>query len=513
MQSKNRVAFNTLVMYAKSFITIGFSLYSTRLVLNLLGVDDYGAFNLIYGIVAMLAFFSTTVSVSIQRYMSNAIGMHDQQRLADIYRVGIQFSFLLSLFVVILIETLAFFFFDYLNILPERIFASKMVLHCFVLSTFISVISIPYEAAIVAHEDLFVISLIYILDAFLKFGVAIFLIYVHYDKLITYGILIALIYIIATLIKRIYCKRQYKETRIKGKQSKQLFGEIVRFSSWTSLESLSAIFVIQWVAVMLNLFGGTVANAAYGIANQINGQMLFFSVTLLTAINPQIMKSEGGGDRERTIRLSLFACKISFFLLAFFSIPLIIEMPYVLDLWLKNVPENTVLFCRIILCSTLISQLTYGLQSGIQAVGKIRNYQITLFWIKIAVSLLIFVLLKNGLPVYLAVVTFVVTEVMSMIIRMKFAGNIMNINVTVFFINILVRLVGSFFIIYSICAGFSFFIPEGFIRLIITSIASIVSSLLLLKWVIMTSQEYRQIQDVLFAFIAKMKTLVSKAET
>ncbi|MDR1980924.1 MAG: hypothetical protein LBQ39_04785 [Tannerellaceae bacterium] len=510
IQAGSKVAFNTFAMYTKVVITVGVTLYSTRIILNELGEDDFGAFNLIAGVVGMLAFFNGAVCVSIQRYMSQAMGMNDKERFYDIFRISVRLGFLLGILMVIVIETLVFFFFDQLNIAPDRIFASKMVLHCIVLSTFFSIISIPYEANIFAHEDMFLISLIFILESFLKLGVAIYLIYSPFDKLIVYGLLIAAIYMNSTVLKRFYCRYKYDEhkVKIKKKQDRRFFVEIAKFAGWTSVEPLSRILSTQVIAVILNLFGGTVVNAAYGIANQVNGQMVYFSSTFLSAINPQIMKSEGQSDRERTVRLSLLACKISFLLLSFFTIPLIIEMPYVLDLWLKNVPGNTVLFCRIILFSTLISQLTYGLQSGIQAVGRIRNYQMISGIIKLLVLLVTFILFKSGWALHIVIFTFIFVEVINLVIRSQFAIHLLGINGKRLFIDVLLKPVLAFLIIFALSQLSVYIVADGFIRLMTTTALSSFTLLLAIKFIILNKDEYQKVKNIWLDFIKRIRDML-----
>ncbi|MDR0873165.1 MAG: MATE family efflux transporter [Prevotellaceae bacterium] len=505
MQAGTKVAFNTSMMYVKVVVTIGITLYSTRLILSQLGESDFGVFNLIAGIVGMLAFFNAAVCVSIQRYMSQSIGMNDNERLVDVYKIAIKLSLLLGILMFIGIEILGYFFFDKLNIATDRMFASKIVFHFIALSTFFSVISIVYEAAIIAHEDMFLLSLSYILDTFLKLGVAIYLVYSPFDKLIVYGILIALICISSTIIKRLFCRYKYDESKIKTKKNldKQLFFEIAKFSGWTSVYPLTGIFCIQGFAVILNMFGGTVVNAAYGIANQVNGQLAYFSATLLTAIEPQIIKSEGSGNRERTIKLSQFACKISFSLLSFFSIPLIIEMPYVLNLWLENVPENTVLFCRLILVSTLISQLTYGLQSGIQAVGKIKNYHIVLGVVKVLSVFFVFLFLKNGYPMYVVVVSLVAIEVINTVIRLMFSFKLLDINKKNHILTMLFKLIFSFIIVYVLLQFPLHFIQESFLRIVIITMLSSSFLLIVFRFIVWDKYECQQIKKVLLSFYEK----------
>jgi Na+-driven multidrug efflux pump len=505
MNTANRVAFNTFAMYAKVLITVGITLYSTRLVLDQLGAEDLGTYNLVAGIVGMLAFFQVAMRTSMQRYMSHAIGMNDKNRLQHIFYIAKRLGLLLGLSLVVVIELAGFFFFSYLNIASDRIFATQVVFHFVVLSTFFSIISLPFDSAIVAHENIFVISIIYILESILKFAVAIYLVYSPFDKLIVYGILVAGVYILSFFFKWLYCRLKYEESRGEiGKIDKSLSAKIAKFSGWSIFEPLSSMSSVQGMAVILNLYAGTVINSAYGIANQVNGQLYFFSSSVLASMNPQIMKSEGGGERERMVRLSLFTCKLSFFLLAFFSIPLLIEMPYILQLWLKNVPENTMLFCRIILICTLLSQTTYALQSGIIAIGKIGKYQTAIGISKLLALPIGFCILKMGAPVYAAVFSFVIVEIINTIIRWQIARKLMNFSGQDFLNHVVFRLLLSLMIVGAISTSVLMFMPESFMRLIIVIVISGISLLLSLKLLILNKEEYKQVVNVLKNILKKL---------
>jgi Na+-driven multidrug efflux pump len=513
MNTASRVAFNTFAMYAKVIITVGITLYSTRLVLDQLGAEDLGAYNLVAGIVGMLAFLQVAMRNSTQRYMSHAIGLNDKNRLQHVFCIAKRFGLLLGISLVVVIEIAGLFFFSYLNIAPDRFFAARVVFHFVVLTIFFSIISLPFDSAIVAHEDIFVISIIYAVEATLKLAVAVYLIYSPFDKLIVYGILVAGVYILSFFIKWVYCRLKYEESKRKDeKLNKSLFAEIAKFSGWSIFEPLSALFSVQGMSVILNLFAGTVINAAYGIANQVNGQLHFFSTSLWTAMNPQIMKSEGSENRARTVRLSLFTCKLSFFLLAFFSIPVLIEMPYILQLWLKNVPENTVLFCRIILICSLLSQTTGALQSGILAIGKIKKYQTAIGISKLLVLPVGFCVLKMGAPIYAAVFSFVIVEIINTIIRLQIAGKLMEFNRKHFLNHVVFRLLLSFMLAGTISASVFIFMPESFVRLIVVIVVSSISLLLLLKLLILDKDEYRQITDVLLKNILRKYFKIKERE-
>ena len=502
MQTSQKVAFNTFVMYTKVLVTVGVSLYSTRLILCELGAEDFGIFNLIAGIVGMLAFLNTSVSLATQRYLAYTLGERDREHYEAVYCAAKKNGLYLGFLLLIIIEILGLFFLNKLNYAPERDVAVQIVFHCMVLSTFFSVWAIPYEAAIIANEDIYVISIIYIIESLLKLGIAMYLIYTPFDKLIVYGVLLVFVYISTNIYKKYYC-RKYGVCSSVRSNNKGILKEMAKFSGWTSIEPLSTLFSVQGMAVLLNLFGGAVVNAAYGIANQVCGQMNYFSASLLSSITPQIIKSEGMNDRVRTIRLSKFACKLSFWLLSFFSVPLIIEMPFILRLWLTEVPEYTVLFCRLVLFSFIISQLAFALQSSISAVGKIKNYQISIGVIKLIVLPTTYILLKLGMPIYIAVLAFVVMELLNSLVRIFFAHKLLRLNVKDFLFSVTIRLLCSFAIIIGVLYCIKGFFYLGFHRLVIITVLNSALWIVLLKTLILTKDEFAKIKNVLISFCLK----------
>jgi len=252
-------------------------------------------------------------------------------------------------------------------------------------------------------------------------------------------------------------------------------------------------------------------NAAYGITTLVSSQMNYFATSLISAINPQIMRSEGMDNRERTVRLSLFACQISFFLLAFFSVPLIVEMPYVLQLWLKDVPDYTVLFCRLILISLLIAQLTYGLQSGVMSIGKIRKYQTAVCIIKLLALPIVYILLKMHFPLSVAVISFIFVETIIFVVRLYYAKKLLNINLKYYFANVFSRLVAACLTVFVLLVGLVYIWNEqSFLRLCLIALVSSIVFFILLKYLIFNREQYNLLISVVKGFIDKIKTVTKK---
>jgi O-antigen/teichoic acid export membrane protein len=424
-----RVVFNTGILYAKMLITMGISLYSVRLVLEVLGASDYGIFNLIAGVIAMLSFLNTAMTVSTQRYLSYHQGTGDFDMQKKIFINSWVLHILIGLIVIVLLVAFSPLFFDgFLNIPADRISSAKVVYYFMTVSVFFTIIAVPFTASLNAHENMLWIAIVMIIESVLKLLIALSLGYFgQTERLIVYGLLMAGITIVSFALYALFCLKWYNECSVKiYKIDKPLIKELSGFVGWNLFGTFAAVGRNQGLAILLNVFFGAIVNAAYGIANQVASQVQFFSGTMLRALNPQIMKSEGMNDRPRMLRLSMTASKFGFFLVAIFAIPCIFEMPTILKLWLKNVPENTVVFCDLILIGTLFAQLTIGLQTAFQTVGKIKKYQIVVGGLIILNVPIGYLLLKFNLPPYIVFVSYVVLEIIASVIRLfllkKIAG-------------------------------------------------------------------------------------------
>jgi O-antigen/teichoic acid export membrane protein len=442
MQAGKKVIMNTGFLYGKMIISIGIALYSTRLVLSALGATDYGIFNLVGGVIAMLAFLNGSMGTSTQRYISIYLGKRDIRQLSLVFKTSVRMHLVIGLLIVLILEIAGLFLFDgFLNLPEERTLAAKIVFHFMVFSTFFSINAVPYDATINAHEDLLFDALTGVVESFAKLGIAIWLTYSDFDRLILYSFLIALLTVISRLVKSFYCYRKYDECRIKNKDKVEmtLYKEMYSFAGWNLFGSLAKLGRTQGISIILNLFFGTVINAAYGIANQVAGQMNNFSVMMLKAINPQIMKSEGANDRQRMLKLSISASKFSFLLLAFFAIPCIFEMKAILNLWLKEVPEYTIVFCNLILIAMLTNQLTIGLQSAVLSTGRIKQYSIvvsSLFLLNLPIA---YYLLSLGLAPYSVLISYIIIEILACGARIIFLKYLAGMSISAYVQDVLIK--------------------------------------------------------------------------
>ena len=469
-------------MYGKMLITVVITLYTTRLVLNALGVVDFGIYNLVAGLVAMLSFLNAAMTTSTQRFLSFYYGKGCFEKQKIIFSNSLLLHLLLAIILIIFIECIGLFLFDgFLNIPSTRISVAKNIYHFMAISVGLSVISVPFVASINAHENMFWIAFVNIIEVLLKLIVALLLYngIIHIDNLIFYSLTTVLIGGISFILYSVFCLKRYKECSLKGlnKVDKVQILELSSFAGWNLFGALCGVGRTQGIAVVLNVFLGATLNAAYGIANQIVAQLNFFSVTMLRAINPQIMKSEGMDNRKRMIKLATMASKFGYLLLAIIAIPAIFEMETILRLWLQKVPNNTVIFCRLILVGSMIGQLTVGLQSAIQATGKVRIYQVvvgSLILLNIPFAIL---LLKLGFPAYSVLISYVFIEILACITRVLFVKMQINMSIKFYISRVFVRILFPTIVSIFFSASCFYFIHLENFRFIVTFMISSIAFL------------------------------------
>ena len=474
MDHTQKVMFNSIILYTKIIITMLISLVSVPLILKALGKSDYGLYNLIAGVISMLSFLNSSMSITTQRYLSVAIGGNNKDKLNIIYNVSLVLHLVVGLIIVLIFEICYLFLFNgFLNIEPERIYAAKIIYQFIVVSTFSTIISVPFGAVMNAKENMLAFSIIAIIDSVLKLILAFYLSRCPFDRLIVYGGCIALISFMNVIFNQIYVRIKYKEFSIHLIKyfDKDYFLKMLGFSGWNTMGAVAMIGRNQGIAVIFNLFCGTVANAAYGIANQINGVLGYFSSTFQRALNPQLMQSEGMNNKSRLIKISLISSKYSVWVVALFAIPLIIEMPFVLKLWLKDVPEYTLRLSQLILVLAIVYQFSVGLMSSIQAVGKIKNYFITMSILILLNLPICYFILKEGLPLHYCIIVFIIIEFISLITRLFMAQKIVGIKF-IDFVNKVVKpnllciIAGMFLSI-----PFHYILNESFLRIVIVSLS------------------------------------------
>ncbi len=388
-------------MYARMGITMFISLYTTRLILNALGAEDFGIFNVVGGAIAMMGFLNAAMTAATQRFMSYAEGEGKIEKQKSIFNVAIVLHFFIAIVLGIVLLIAGYFFFNSILTIPEeRMYAAKLIYYFMIVSTMLTVMTVPYQAVLNAHENMLYFAIVGVIESLLKLAVALIVVNTILDKLIMYGVLMAGISLTVMLIMRVYTHKHYSECVYAPRKywDKDLMKEMTSFAGWSLFGSSSGIISGYGTNIILNNFFGPVLNAANGICGQLNGQLMAFSNNMMKAVNPVIVKSEGQGNRNQMFKVTFTAGKLSVLLYSFFAIPFILETSFILKLWLKEVPPYTEIFLQLMFIQVLIEEITMPLGTSISAIGKIKQYNIIVSIILYSEIFLLFLAYIIGFP-------------------------------------------------------------------------------------------------------------------
>lgn len=475
MKASNRMALNTIVMYVRLAITMVVTLISSRWILLALGTEDFGIYNLVAGLLAMLMFLNMTMATASQRFMSYAQGKNDPMLIKDSFYYSCILHFIVGIVIVACIEIIGEIMLRTVLIVPKgKENLAFFCLHSLTISTFFTVISVPYRALLISHENIIFIAIVEIITAFLKLFGAIILLNYMGSRLKLYAVIMTAIPIITVFVYRLFCHAKYAETRFQLHKITDftLFRSISSYAGWNLIGSISSLLRTQGVSMLLNSFYGVTMNAAYGIASQVKGQVDHFSQSIVTSTRPQIVKSEGMGNRKRMHDLCAITCKLTFLLLSMLCIPLIIEMPYVLRLWLKNVPDYAVDFTALILLNSMIFQFGIGVSMAIESVGKIKTLQIVVGGLHFIVLPIGYIMLRMGMMPSSIFVMICFEEVIGVFLRLYISKKITGLDICGFIKNAIIPSVAVAIILYISLHWLQQYIEEGFVRLAIMCIIS-----------------------------------------
>lgn len=436
-QNNKRIAKNTLLLYVRMLFMMAISLYTSRVILNTLGVEDYGIYNVVGGIVAMFGFINGSMSSATQRYITFALGKGNFENLQKVFSTALQIHILISVLIIILGETVGLWFmYEKMQIPTDRINAAFWVLQCSIASTVIMILSVPYNADIIAHEKMSAFAYISIIEAILKLIIVYLLLISPFDKLIFYALLILAVQLLIRFCYSSYCNKHFSESRYRKVWDKLLFKEMTSFAGWSMFGNLSAVLYGQGLNMLLNVFFGPVVNAARAIAVQVQNAIQQFVGNFQMALNPQITKTYAKGELDEMHKLMFRSARFSFYLLFLLSLPILFETDFVLKIWLKTVPENTVIFLRIIICISLIYTLSNPLIVANQATGKVKKYQAVCGSILLLILPISYICLKYGLPAYSVFIVHFVMEAIAQLARMIMLRPLIGIKLRDYFTNV-----------------------------------------------------------------------------
>lgn len=393
-------------------ITMVVSLYTSRVILNALGVDDYGIYNVVGGIVGMFSILSGSLSASISRFITFELGKGDTKRLKTVFSTGVNIQLMLGVIVLLVAETIGLWFLNNKMVIPEsRLLVSNWVYHLSLITFVVNLISIPYNAAIIAHEKMGIFAYISILEVVGKLLISYLVVISPIDKLVFYALLMTLLSIFIRFIYGRYCSKHFEECTYHFVFDKKLLRQMFGFAGWNFIGASSGILRDQGGSILINLFSGPAVNAARAIALQVNAAIYGFASNFMTALNPQITKSYASGDHDYLMKLLFQGSRLSFYLLLLISLPILINTDYILQLWLSVVPEHTVYFVQLALILGISESISNPLVTAMLATGNIRNYQILIGSLQILNFPLSYVFLKLGCaPEVVTIIAIIISQ-------------------------------------------------------------------------------------------------------
>jgi O-antigen/teichoic acid export membrane protein len=451
-------------------LTMLVSLYTVRVVLNTLGVMDYGIYNVVAGIVVMFSFLSNTMASASQRFFAFELGRNDDLQLKRTFSITITIYAFIAILVLVLAETIGLWFLNSQMILPaQRMEAVNWVYQLSIFSFLITILTIPYKAVIVAHENMKIFAYLSILEVLLKLLIVYVLLMFPFDKLIFYSFLMFVITFFITMIYRSICKHQYKECSYQFYWNRSLCFSLMSYSGWNLFGASASIINNQGINILLNMFFGPVVNAARGIAYQVSGAVNQFVSNFVTAVNPQITKYYAAGQNKQMMNLVYNSSKFSFFLLFVLSMPFLLETKYVFTLWLKEVPEYVELFTRLVIIAALIDSLSNALVTTALATGKIKNYQIIVGGVLLLNLPVSFCFLKFGFQPQTTMYITISISIFCLFLRLWMLKSMVNLSIKEYIGKVLIVVISVSIVSYLIPLCLVFQLNESFAHFIIIS--------------------------------------------
>ena len=488
--NNKRIAKNTLLLYVRMLFGMLVSLYTSRVILQTLGVEDYGVYNVVGGVITMFTFLNGAMSSATSRYITFEIGKGNMEQLKKVFSTALQIHATIALLIVILGETLGLWFLMNELVIPEgRMDAAMWVYQCSIVSCVVGIMSVPYNADIIAHEKMSAFAYISVLEIMLKLAIVYLLVVLPFDKLKVYAVLVLMVGLLIRYIYTRYCHKHFEESHYIHRIDKSLLKEMSSFAGWSFWGNLAGILYTQGLNMMLNIFFGPVVNAARGIATQIQSVVTQFVTNFQMALNPQITKTYASGELDKMHSLIFRSARFSFMLLFFLSLPIMLETNYILTLWLGIVPENTGIFARIIIGISLIYTIANPCVIANQATGKVKVYQAVVGGLLLLILPISYIVLKMGAPAYSVFIVHFCVESVAQFARMYMLRNMIDLPLWSYVKNIYLPIMGV--VLLSVVLPLLVYnnMQEGIIRLLAVGMTCVVSVAMTSLFIGMTRNE------------------------
>jgi O-antigen/teichoic acid export membrane protein len=503
--SSKRIAKNTLLLYFRMLFTMTVSLYTSRVILNILGVSDFGIYNIVGGIVILFSFLNNAMSSATQRFLNFEIGKNDLEQLRKVFCISMNVHVSIAFIVVVLAETIGLWFVNtQLNLPLDRMSAVNWVYQFSVLTFIINIIQVPYNATIISHERMSFYAYISIIEVSLKLSVVFLLQYFGSDKLKLYSVLISVVALIIIIIYRIYCTKKFESSKYYFFSDSSLYKQLLSFSGWSLFGSAANIGKYQVINVLLNIFCGVVVNATLGITNQVTVALNSFVSNFQLAFNPQIVKSYAANEKEYLMKLIFQTSKYSYYLLFILSFPILLNTDYILKLWLKTVPEYTLEFCQLSIIYLLIESISGPLWMSVQATGKIKNYQIAISSVLLLNIPFSYILLKLNYVPYSILWVNIGIGLIALITRIVFLKFLINLPIIKFFKEVILNLIIVTIVSIPLPFIISHYATIGFWKFLISSATALLSVIFFVYLVGLKTIEKKYAKNQLINILNKL---------
>lgn len=507
--NNKRIAKNTLFLYLRMFVMMLTALFTSRIVLDVLGAADYGLNNIIGGVVVLFSFLNSALLSATQRFLNFHLGRQDYKQTNVVFCMSMNTYLLLSIVVVVLGETIGLWFVNtHLNIPSERMYAAQWVYQFTLIQFVINLLRVPYNASIIAYEKMNLYAYVSLVEVIAKLLVVYLLYITTFDKLIFYSFLYTIVPLIVAFIYKIYCNRNFDTTKYKRIWDRIAFKEMFSFSGWSLFGSLANLAAQQGLNILINIFYGVTVNAAAGIANQVSTNVYGFISNFQTAFQPQIVKTYAAKEVERFHKLIFQTSKFSYFMVLVLVLPILFTIDGILDIWLKEVPRYTAIFCRLILVFLSIEAITAPLWMSVQATGKIRNYQILVASLIFLNFPLAYIVLKLGMPVYSVWVIRIIVNIVVMIARCIYMKKNLNFPLLSYLKAVIAPILSVTFVAIPIPLILNYMIHGFWQNMIIVGIATFALTILDVYFVGMNTHEKLLARNMILKKIPFLKCKV-----
>ncbi|MDY2942993.1 MAG: oligosaccharide flippase family protein [Paludibacteraceae bacterium] len=471
MVNNQRIAKNTIFLYIRMLFLMAVNLYTSRVILHALGVEDYGIYNAVAGVVAMFSMVSLSISGAISRFLTFALGQSDDTKVARVFCTSLIIQIIIACLVVLLVEIIGVWFLNAKMTIPTgREIAANWLLQIALVTFVFNLWSTPYNACLIAHEKMNAFAFIGIFEGCANLGVAFLVGYAPFDKLIYYALLLCLVAIITRVVYALYCKRHFTECTFRWVFDKSLFKEMFAFAGWNFIGATSGLFRDQGINILFNVYYGPVVNAARGLAIQVQTAVTKFSQSFFTAVKPQIVKSYASAYYEDAHNLVMRSSRLGFIVLMFLIVPIISETEFILNIWLEEVPEHTIAFVRIILLCTLIDSISHPLIELMFATGNIKKYQIVVGSVNLLNFPAAWMVLLFGGSSEIAQATIIIFSLVALLLRVKMLKSMTGFPAKSFLVTTILRC--FFLLLLSVVAAVIvlYFLDYGIVRFCISMI-------------------------------------------